>query len=217
VRIHHQYILISHNSDQNIDSQFLKYIDTKIIHWFAQNVLCSHEKITPIPIGIHLRIYDSNNTIIELLKKYASEKVKASAIYYAFSEETNTKRSLALQYLKTHPLATGSSSPIRREDYYININNNAFNASPEGGGVDCHRTWESMYLKSVPILERNTSTEYWEKIGLPVYLIDSWTKIDTIDSKTIEEFYKASVEKFNSPALYMEYWIDKITQHKHAR
>lgn len=215
--IENKYILISHNSDQNINSQFVEYIDDKIIHWFAQNVLVAHKKITPLPIGLQLRIYNAKNIVIELLEKNKIENEKDIKIFYAFSEETNGKRSTALRHLKNNVLTTGSSTALERSEYYKAINKNAFNASPEGGGIDCHRTWESMYLGSIPVLERNVSTSYWQDIGLPVFLIDSWGEIDTIQAKNLEEFYIQSKSKFNSPALYIDYWITEIIKHKHAR
>lgn len=215
--INNKYILISHNSDQNIDSQFVKYIDDKVIQWFAQNVLVAHKKITPLPIGLQLRIYNAKNSVVELLEKNKIETVKDIKIFYAFSEETNGKRSIALQHLRNNTLATGSSTALERSKYYKAINENAFNASPEGGGIDCHRTWESMLLGSIPVLERNVSTSYWQDIGLPVFLIDSWGKIDTIQAKNLEEFYAQSKGKFNSSALYIDYWITEIIKHKYAR
>jgi len=215
-RIKNKYILISHNSDKNIDSQFFKYIDENIIHWFAQNLVESHEKITPIPIGIQLRIYDPKNKVMESLidQQIITEKQekegRISNIFYSFSEETNTKRSLADKFLKQHPVAIGPTKMLSRKEYYENVSKYKFNASPEGAGIDCHRTWETLYLKAIPIVEKSASTEYWSKIGLPLYIIDSWSKIDTIDTQSIVNFYLESYAKFDSPALYMEYWITKI-------
>jgi hypothetical protein len=225
--IKNRYILISHNSDQNITADFTKYIDEKIIHWFAQNALIAHPKITPIPIGLMLRLYDRKNQVVELLKFNKNKAInttdettdsadKAPRIFYSFSEETNTKRSIALDVLKKSDICLGSTEMLARSDYYANINKYMFNASPEGGGVDCHRTWESMHLGAIPVLEKNTSTEYWQKIGLPVLLINSWNEISTIDVSKLEEQYAKMKGQFESPALYMEYWISEIIKYKYA-
>lgn len=225
--VKNKYILVSHNSDQNITADFLKYIDEKIIHWFAQNALVTHTKITPIPIGLMLRFYDSKNQVVELLKFHKNKTlntsdetndgaVKVPRIFYSFSEETNTKRSIALDFLKKSDVCLGSTAMLARNDYYSNISRYMFNASPEGGGVDCHRTWESMHLGAIPVLERNTSTEYWQKIGLPVLLIDSWAEISTIGVSKLEDQYTKMKEQFESPALYMEYWTSEIIKYKHA-
>jgi len=44
--------------------------------------------------------------------------------------------------------------------------------SPFGNGLDCHRTWEAMYLGSVPILQRSAIDTFYEDAQLPVLLVD---------------------------------------------
>jgi hypothetical protein len=38
--------------------------------------------------------------------------------------------------------------------------------------------WECLYLGVVPIVERSTHTELWEKRGLPLLLIDDWREVN---------------------------------------
>jgi len=213
-KIQNPYILISHNSDENIDKRFEKYIDNKIIHWFAQNLLIKHPKCTPIPIGLQLRFYDKKDTTINLIKKHQKNTNRSCKIFYAFTPETNKKRAVALDKLKSNPLAIGTEKLLEREKYYESLSQYFFTASPEGGGIDCHRTWESIYLNTIPIVERNTTTEHWEEIGLPVLLIDSWSEIDLINEKTLNQRYQELKHKFNSPARYMDYWIKEIIKYK---
>jgi len=213
-KIKNPYILISHNSDQNIGENYEKYIDEKIIHWFAQNVLMENKKITPIPIGLQLRMYDNKNKIVELLTKYKNSQNKIFKIFYSFSSETNLKRSFALPILKANKFCEGIDKQQTREKYYLNLSRYTFTASPEGGGVDCHRTWESLYLKTIPIVEKNSTTKYWFELGLPVLLIDSWNEIDIIDETFIQSKYRELKDKFDSPVLYMEYWLKEIIKYK---
>lgn len=216
-KIKSRYILITHNSDENIDSDFEEYIDDKIIHWFAQNLLIDHAKITPIPIGLQLRLYDKKNEVIELIKKYSINQIKKHRIFYSFSLETNVKRGQALKALKQNNLSSGSDKMLSKDEYYLQMANSTFTASPEGNGIDCHRTWESMYLNTIPILEKNISTKYWNEIGLPVLLIDSWDDIKNISESTCDDFYKNNKDKFNCPALYMDYWIKEIAKYKNDK
>jgi hypothetical protein len=88
-KIEFSYILISHNSDENIDNKYFKYIDKKIIHWFAQNNIEYHEKITPIPIGLE-NLYFFQSGIPFLFKK-KNFKQKITKILYGFNINTNIK------------------------------------------------------------------------------------------------------------------------------
>lgn len=216
-KIKNQYILISHNSDENIDFRFEKFLDEKIIHWFAQNLIIKHPKCTPIPIGLKLRLYDKKNTIINLLEKYKLNTTRFLKIFYAFTEETNRKRAWALEQLRNSNISVGSEKTLEKEEYYRKLSEYYFNASPEGGGIDCHRTWESIYLNTIPIIEKKVMTEYWERIGLPVLLIDSWDSIKTVSEKILIEKYKKIKDKFSSPAMYMDYWIKLIIDKKNGK
>ncbi len=219
-RIQNKYVLVSHNSDQNIGAQFLEYIDEKIIHWFAQNVLVKHEKITPLPIGLILRMYDPENKTANLIEKYrATDGVRSAKlankdakIYYSFSAETNPVRAIALDHLAKNPASVGNTKLVSKDEYFERMSACMFNASPEGNGADCHSTWESIYVGTVPIVTRNPSTEYWFDKGLPLHIIDSWSDIDMINADSLSETYASLKDRFNSPLPYMEYWIHEILE-----
>ena len=60
--------------------------------------------------------------------------------------------------------------------FFDEIGEHKFVASPEGNGIDCHRHWESLYFKSIPIVEYN---DFMEKklIGLPVLYTNDYSEI----------------------------------------
>jgi len=51
----------------------------------------------------------------------------------------------------------------------------AFVVSPRGGGLDCHRTWESLALDNIVIVKRSSVDALYE--GLPVVMVDRWEDI----------------------------------------
>lgn len=217
-KIKNSYILISHNSDQNINIDYEKYLDDKIIHWFAQNLLIQNNKVSPIPIGLQLRFYDKKNIVIDLLNKHrknAQEKI--FKIFYGFSKETNLKRLEILKILKSNRLCEGSDDMKTRGKYYEDLSKYSFVASPEGNGIDCHRTWEAFYLKTVPILEKNITTKFWYEIGLPVFLIDSWKELENMNEDFLKEKYNELRDRFNSPAINMDYWMKEIIKYKYEK
>mgnify|MGYP006108956385 CR=1 FL=1 len=58
--IKNKYIILTHNSDAEISN---KYVDSKIIRWFSQNVNVRHDTITPIAIGLENLHYDQNGVV----------------------------------------------------------------------------------------------------------------------------------------------------------
>jgi hypothetical protein len=59
---------------------------------------------------------------------------------------------------------------------------------PQGNGVDCHRNWEVLYLKRVPIMLKN---EYLQELykDYPVLWVDDFGKINKTLLSDAEELY----------------------------
>ena len=60
--------------------------------------------------------------------------------------------------------------------FFDEIGEHKFVASPEGNGIDCHRHWESLYFKSIPIVEYNEPMEK-KLMGLPVLYTKDYSEI----------------------------------------
>ena len=52
--------------------------------------------------------------------------------------------------------------------------NHKYSICPEGNGLDTHRFWESLYVRTIPIVIRTPLTEQIRASGIPCVLIDSW-------------------------------------------
>jgi hypothetical protein len=81
-----------------------------------------------------------------------------------------------------------------------------FVSSPPGNGLDCHRTWEAMYLRSVPIVLRSAAMEAFEALGMPMLVVDSYEELaDWNEAQAIETRRKLE-PRFDSEALWFDYW-----------
>ena len=210
------YVLVSHNGDLNITADFLKYIDDKILAWYAQNVDVQHPKLIPLPIGIENAYYRNNGQVIGFEKVRKMHIPKIPRILSALNIITNKKERVpALDYLRTHPavdvLTTSHQSFVTRESKLASY---MFTASPPGNGIDCMRTWEAMYVGSVPIVKKSICMSYFKNLGLPLYVIDDWRELDILDSTQLAAVYERLAKDFNHPALWVDYWIKKITSHR---
>jgi hypothetical protein len=87
-----------------------------------------------------------------------------------------------------------------------------FIASPPGNGEDCHRTWEALYLRSVPIVIRSPMTEQFHALGLPLWLVDSYDELRGLQESDLEAKYEDLKAGFEHPALWMDYWVARMAQ-----
>jgi len=55
----------------------------------------------------------------------------------------------------------------------------AFEASPQGNGMDCFRTWEALALGTVPIVRTSPLDRLYRGHGLPVVIVEDWADVSS--------------------------------------
>jgi len=208
--IQEPFILITHNGDVNIDDSFGELAsERRIIRWFAQNALLRHPKVTAIPIGLENRNLHYNGVVRDFRRLMRGRGSKEKRILYAFSVETNRKeRSAALAALRASDLAEGFER-VNSRTYRKRLVRYAFVASPPGNGVDCHRTWEALYLRVIPVVRRSAFYEFFP--NLPVLALDDWSEIAKWDESFLVRVHDRLSSQLDSiPYLRFDYWESLI-------
>ena len=189
------YRLITHNSDREITAKELAYIDEKIIRWFAHNVTTSHPQITPLPIGLESQHYYQSGDV-QSIQKLLSEETSPilDKVLYGFSPSTNPKeRTDALRSLRTCTHADEIKMRLSPIAYYKKLQSYKFVAAPRGNGVDTHRVWEALLFGVIPIVRRNPVVEHFQKMGLPVLIIDTWDEIKKMTPEYLSKYYQETM------------------------
>jgi hypothetical protein len=208
-KIKKKFTLISHHSDLTVDFTYRSIAENPfLIRWYAQNNIYMHPKITPIPIGLE-DMWRCSNGIINDFKYLRKLKIKKKPkILYGFSVDTNKNvRSRALVSLKKLNFADefkGTSNAYRKK-----INEYMFVASPEGNGIDCHRTWEALYLSVIPIVISKKFHKQFK--NLPVLILNKWDDLNQFNSSKLLKIYIKQVKKIKlCKYIWFNYWKKKI-------
>lgn len=192
----HPFILLTHNSDYHINISHLNYLnDSFLLNWYAQNVDISHPKLKSIPIGIANERWEHGN--INIFEKIIKEENKKNNLTYCnFNINTNLEeRSGCLNVIKKLEIKVSPS--IDFENYLREVSKSYFVISPNGNGVDCHKTWESLYLKSIPIVTESININFYK--NLPILIIKNWESLDI--NYLTEKNYKLIWDNFNPETL----------------
>jgi len=92
---------------------------------------------------------------------------------------------------------------VTNKNYYKEMARFKFVISPRGGGEDCHRTWEALYLGSIPIVLSSSINEIYQ--DLPVLVVDDWSVLtENYLNKIWNEFQE---KEWNLEKLYLNYWF----------
>lgn len=203
------YILVSHNSDDHVTQNFAQFLKSeKLIAWFAQNVEgLTHPKLHPIPIGIANRMWEHGNP--KLIREVASIKDSVNKnimLYLNFDEKTFLKeRRDVANLFKNKPFCV-VSSPKPFKDYLFDLCQSKFVLSPRGNGLDCHRTWESLLMGTIPIVKSSSLDPLFD--DLPVLLVNDWNEI-TLDYLE-EKYLEMRSKEYSMEKAYLQYWLDLI-------
>lgn len=201
------FVLITHNSDQDIEKrhEIQKILDCpKLLKWYGQNVVYHNEKLHYLPIGMANSMWIHGNlNIFENADFYNSLSAKNKKTYFQFNIGTNrSKRENCfnvfngkLEFLNSIP---PTDNLWRLKDYEFCI-------CPEGNGVDSHRLWECLYVKTVPIVINSPFIETLKKYNskLPFVVLNSWEDYD--ESKL--DYSKYSFDNIN---ISFQYFANKI-------
>ena len=228
------YILVSGDCDETVpndlfasNQEFNKFIDSSnLIHWFSQNCVITHPKLSQIPIGLDYhtmseRDHDWGNKTTplnqeKLLKTVASNAnlldqriCKAYAnFHFRITTKFGSDRVDAINQLPKN-IVYYEPTTINRLNTWTNQTKYAFVISPHGNGLDCHRTWEALILGSIPIVKTSALDPLFE--DLPVLIIKSWTDItQELLNNTVQEY---KTKQFNLEKLKLNYWIKIIKKY----
>jgi hypothetical protein len=180
------YILFTHNGDLPVDDNYLIYMDNpNLLKWYGQNIMTRHPKLSSIPIGLANEIWPHGDEKIfgEVINQ---NLLKERLIYVNFDLNTNRcEREYCLNKLNQQGLEMGDKLPFK--EYLQEVSKSYFVVSPNGNGVDCHKTWESLYLKTIPIVTESININFYK--NLPIVIIKSWKDFNPNDL-TIDEYQK---------------------------
>ena len=86
-----------------------------------------------------------------------------------------------------------------------------FVACPEGNGIDTHRLWEALYLRTIPIVEKNKISDFFIKAKLPVMILNKWSDLSKLNENDLQKIYLSKKKLFKNKYLFQKYWRNIIT------
>ena len=123
-------------------------------------------------------------------------------------DRTGTKNEMTRESINNTLEARGFVTTSSRANFFADLVASKFTFSPEGNGIDCHRHYEALIFKSIPIIENNPFIE--EKYdGLPIIFTRDYKDIDQYILK--ENYENILGNTYNFSKLFID-WYDQPTQ-----
>ena len=166
-------IWVFHNSDETFNLNTKKKLD--YFHpkkCFSQNLIINKKNYYFIPIGLENSKFHKNGDIKDFLRLRRVKLEKKPRILFGF-RNTNPKRvQLKHQFKKLK--ITDETNGWNSFFYRRILLNYMFVICPEGNGIDTHRMWEALYLRTIPIIKKNMISNFIKKAKIPVLILNKW-------------------------------------------
>ena len=129
--------------------------------------------------------------------------------------EAVPERKEAYEILKDNPCCHFVPSRLLQSECWRIHADFAFEVSPRGKGLDCFRTWEALFLGTLPIVKTSTLDPLYVDEDFPVAVVESYREI-TPDNLTR---WRDSLAEKLAPRMIRQltndYWLDRIRAAAH--
>ena len=166
--------------------------------WYTQNYdgSLTHSKLKPLPIGLDLhynpdlKVHDNrwDRKLADLLKAAADAPqpaARSATVLCDVLSITHPSRREMKNVLQNVSHVHFTTERVKFATAMRTYSQHRFATSPRGNGIDCHRTWELLTLRTIPIVLSSSIDPLYK--GLPVVIVQAWEEV--ADSSNLQRWY----------------------------
>jgi len=209
IQLSSETILVTSNGDYNTHLSDIENIPHKAC--MAGNLYINDKKYIPLPRSVRAKSLNDERILLDY---YNQPAVKYKDVYIKFSLETNKDRTSIYSLCKQLNLTKDDNAELWPVKEWIRqAKEHYFVISPESAGIDSARTWDALYVQSIPVVKRSIVTEFYSQI-FPMVILDDWNelknyKFDCQLYHNIMSKYPNYIQYLDSQYLF-EYLLSKL-------
>jgi hypothetical protein len=187
--IRHPFALITTDGDVSVPSELPRSTAEALLEspwlvsWNTQNYDgYVHPKLAPIPVGLDLhtpRPWISPRRLVSLLQDIRRTRLPVEQLpLRAFCDlglSPYPDRRYAVSTLLNCEHVDFLTCRLSQEEIWARYARYPFVLSARGNGLDCHRTWELLYLGCVVITKSSSLDPLFSE--LPVVIVEDWREV----------------------------------------
>lgn len=205
------FIIFTNLEDTPIDDYIFDLIPNNVLCISAVNSISYGGKVIPAPYGLQRRM-TSNDNRIEDIKSYMKKLPKnpPGLLYVSHNEKSHEERIGIKELFLDKSWAEVHQQRVSFSTFLYNLAQSKFMICPRGNAIDCHRNWEVIYMRRVPIMKRHSYLEDLYR-NYPVLFVEKYS--DITEELLIENdhlFQKA--QTMDLTTLTLPYFYDKIIE-----
>ena len=173
-----RFIIFTNLEDTPIDEDIFDAIPDNVLCISAVNAIEYGGKVIPAPYGVQRRMSPSDNRIdqLESAMKVNIDPSISKLLYVNHNDSSHDDRVGLKDMFRDEEWSNVDEQRVNYYHFLLNLANHKFILCPRGNAIDCHRNWEVLYMRRVPVMKRDEYLEVLFK-DYPVLFVDKYSDI----------------------------------------
>ena len=156
-----KFIIFTNLEDTPIDDQIR--VPDNVLCISAVNAIAHNDKVIPAPYGVQRKMTPDDDRIEQLMgwMEFDNKDNPDNLLYVSHNESSNARRLGIKNLFYDKDWAEVNEQRVGYHTFLSNLSNSKFMICPIGNAIDCHRNWEVLYMRRVPVMVRDP---YLEKL-----------------------------------------------------
>ena len=205
-----KFIIFTNLEDTPIDDQIR--VPDNVLCISAVNAIAHGDKVIPAPYGVQRKMTPDDDRIEQLTEwmEFDNKDNPDNLLYVSHNESSNARRLGIKNLFYDKDWAEVNEQRVSYHTFLSNLSNSKFMICPIGNAIDCHRNWEVLYMRRVPIMVRDPYLEELYK-NYPVLFVDDYKDVTKeLLIKNDNLFQKA--QTMNLSGLTLPTFFDRIVE-----
>ena len=205
-----KFIIFTNLEDTPIDDQIR--VPDNVLCISAVNAIAYSDKVIPAPYGVQRKMTPDDDRIEQLTgwMEFDNKDNPDKLLYVSHNESSNARRLGIKNLFYDKDWAEVNEQRVSYHTFLSNLSNSKFMICPIGNAIDCHRNWEVLYMRRVPIMVRDPYLEELYK-NYPVLFVDDYKDVTKeLLIKNDNLFQKA--QTMNLSGLTLPTFFDRIVE-----
>ena len=173
-----KFIIFTNLEDTPIDDFIIDKIPSNVVCISAINAITHGDKIIPAPYGVQRRMTPDDDRMEQLTEwmKYDSIDNPTTLLYVSHNDANGSERAGIKSLFYDKDWAEVNEQRVPYHKFLSNLSNSKFMICPIGNAIDCHRNWEVLYMRRVPVMRRHPYLVELYK-DYPVLFVDKYSDV----------------------------------------
>ena len=208
------FVLVTAGEIHENPREFGRYLeDPRLLRWFGQNcdLDVPHPKFGSVPLGFtdtHIphgdqrRLLDCHRSMPD----FAAKRPVAYANFHL--NRSHGDRGAARRALRKSPCIEFEKKRLSCDEVWRRHADFAFEISPRGTGLDTHRTYEALLMRTIPIVQTTTLDSLYREF--PIVIVSEWDEVTPQNLELWHEHYRDAFGEETFHKLTRDCWLDRI-------